>query len=120
MPYPASSPEWPRLKAEMAEVFRSKTRDEWCALLEGTDACFAPVLTVSEATEHPHNVARNAFLTLNGVQQHAPAPRFSTTVPDEPRPPVPVGADTRAVLGQAGFARDEIDRLLASGAVVQA
>ena len=118
--YPASSPEWPRLKAELAEVFRSKTRDEWCALLEGTDACFAPVLTVSEASRHPHNVARNAFLTLNGVLQHAPAPRFSATVPDEPKPPVPVGADSRAVLQEAGIADDEIAALLASGAVVQA
>jgi len=117
--YPAASPEWPRLKAELAEVFRTKTRDEWCALLEGTDACFAPVLTVGEASQHPHNVARQAFLTLNGVMQHAPAPRFSATVPDEPRAPVPGGADSRAVLSAAGFADREIDGLLASGAVIQ-
>jgi alpha-methylacyl-CoA racemase len=117
--YPVASPDWPRLKAELAEVFRSKTRDEWCALLEGTDACFAPVLTVGEASQHPHNVARQAFLTVNGVLQHAPAPRFSATVPDDPRAPVPVGADSRAVLSEAGFAESEIDGLLASGAVIQ-
>ncbi len=117
--YPVANAEWPRLKAELAEVFRGKTRDEWCALLEGTDACFAPVLTVGEASQHPHNVARKAFLTLNGVLQHAPAPRFSATVPDDPRAPVTGGADSRAVLSQAGFADSEIDSLLASGAVVQ-
>jgi alpha-methylacyl-CoA racemase len=117
--YPVASPEWPGLKVELAGIFRSRTRDEWCALLEGTDACFAPVLTVSEASQHPHNVARQAFLTLNGVLQHAPAPRFSATVPDEPKAPVAAGADSRAVLRQAGFADGEIDSLVASGAVVQ-
>ena len=117
--YPVTSPEWPALKAELAAVFRTKTRDEWCALLEGTDACVAPVLTVSEAGGHPHNVARHAFITVNGVVQNAPAPRFSATAPDEPRPPVQAGADTRAVLSQAGFAPDEIDGLLASGAVAE-
>jgi alpha-methylacyl-CoA racemase len=117
--YPAASPEWPRLKAELAAVFRSKTRDEWCALLEGTDACFAPVLTVSEASQHPHNVARKAFVTVNGVLQNSPAPRFSATVPDEPRAPVAAGTDSRGILLQAGFADGEIDALLAAGAVVQ-
>jgi len=117
--YPVTSPEWPALKAELAAVFRTKTRDEWCALLEGTDACVAPVLTVSEAAAHPHNVARRAFVTVDGVVQNAPAPRFSGTAPEEPRPPVRAGADTRAVLGEAGFAADEIDGLLASGAAVQ-
>jgi alpha-methylacyl-CoA racemase len=115
--YPVASPEWPRLKAELAEVFRSKTRDEWCALLEGTDACFAPVLTVGEASRHPHNVARGAFLELNGVVQQAPAPRFSATVPDPPKAPVAAGADSRGILAEAGFSSDEIDGLLASGAV---
>jgi alpha-methylacyl-CoA racemase len=117
--YPVTSPEWPALKAELAAVFRTKTRDEWCALLEGTDACVAPVLTVDEAAAHPHNVARRAFVTVNGVVQNAPAPRFSGTAAGEPRPPVRAGADTRAVLGEAGFAADEIDGLLASGAAVQ-
>jgi alpha-methylacyl-CoA racemase len=117
--YPTASPEWPRLKAELAEVFRSRTRDEWCVLLEGTDACFAPVLTVSEASQHPHNVARKAFVTVNGVLQNSPAPRFSATVPDEPKAPVAAGTDSRGILLQAGFADGEIDALLAAGAVVQ-
>ena len=117
--YPTASPEWPRLKAELAEVFRSRTRDEWCVLLAGTDACFAPVLTLSEASQHPHNVARKAFVTVNGVLQNSPAPRFSATVPDEPKAPVAAGTDSRGILLQAGFADGEIDALLAAGAVVQ-
>jgi alpha-methylacyl-CoA racemase len=119
-PVHANNPEWPRLKAELADVFRARTRDEWCALLEGTDTCFAPVLSVSEASEHPHNVARRAFVTVNGVLQHAPAPRFSGTVPSEPRAPRAVGADTRAILEEAGFGSSDIIGLLAAGAVTEA
>ncbi|MBL8201297.1 MAG: CoA transferase [Chromatiales bacterium] len=118
--HPAADPGWPALKAELAAVFRTRTRDEWCALLEGTDACVAPVLTVAEAGGHPHNVARRAFITVNGVPQSAPAPRFSATAPAEPSPPVSPGTHSRAVLRQAGFPDDEIDQLLAAGAVVQA
>lgn len=116
----ANNPEWPRLKAELAEVFRARTRDEWCALLEGTEACFAPVLSVSEASVHPHNVARQAFIRVNGVLQHAPAPRFSGTAPAEPRAPRAVGADTRAILEEAGYGSSDISELLAAGAVTEA
>jgi alpha-methylacyl-CoA racemase len=118
-PYPSPDPEWPALKADLAAVFRTKTRDAWCALLEGTDACVTPVLAAGEAGMHPHHVARRAFITLNGVEQNAPAPRFSATPPAGPRPPVPAGADTRAVLRQAGIPDGEIDQLLASGAASQ-
>lgn len=118
--FPVTSPRWPALKAELAAVFLTKTQAEWCALLEGTDACVAPVLTVSEASQHPHNVARNAFITVNGVRQNAPAPRFSATVPEPPRAPVRPGADSRSVLLEAGFLGGEIDALLETGAVVQA
>jgi alpha-methylacyl-CoA racemase len=118
--YPAASADWPALKAELAAVFRTRTRDEWCALLEGTDACVAPVLTVSEATAHPHNVARQVFVSVDGVVQNAPAPRFSATRPEHPTAPVRPGGDTRAVLRQAGLPDEEIDSLLASGAAVQA
>ncbi len=118
--YPVANPEWPALKAELAAVFRTKTRDDWCALLEGTDACVAPVLTASEASAHPHNAARQAFITVNGVVQNAPAPRFSSTAPAAPEPPPPPGAHSREVLRQAGFPGHEIDELLAAGAVVQA
>lgn len=75
---------WPPVKATLREVFRSRTRDEWCALLEDTDACFAPVLSLDEAPRHPHNVARGTFIEVEGMIQPAPAPRFSAT----PAPPV--------------------------------
>lgn len=74
-------------KARLADIFRRKTRDEWCVLLEGTDACFAPVLSFTEAPHYPHNRQRNAFITLNGVVQPAPAPRFSRTPAPAPRAP---------------------------------
>ncbi|MFN7931181.1 MAG: CaiB/BaiF CoA-transferase family protein [Blastocatellia bacterium] len=70
---------WPELQEKLAAVFQTKTRDEWCALMEGTDVCFAPVLDLDEAPQHPHNVARQAFVEVNGITQPAPAPRFSRT-----------------------------------------
>ena len=70
---------WPRLKNKMAEVFRTRSREQWCALLEGSDACFAPVLDLDEAPQHPHNIARSTFATVDGITQPAPAPRFSKT-----------------------------------------
>lgn len=70
---------WPLLKIRMADVFRTRTRDEWCEILEGTDACFAPVLDWDEAPKHPHNAARGTYVTLDGILQPAPAPRFSRT-----------------------------------------
>ena len=70
---------WPALKAKLAEIFKGKTRDEWCKVMEGTDICFAPVLTMAEAPKHPHMVAREVFVERHGVTQPAPAPRFSRT-----------------------------------------
>jgi alpha-methylacyl-CoA racemase len=110
---------WARLKPVFAARFRSRTRDEWCALLEGTDVCFAPVLTLAEAPLHPHNVARGTFTTHDGVVQPAPAPRFSRTpgaIAGESRAP---GADTRAVLAAAGFDDAAVAALLASGAAAE-
>ena len=100
---PMDAAKWTELKAELAEVFRGRTRDEWCALLEGTDVCFAPVLGLSEAPAHPHNAARGTFVEIEGLVQNAPAPRFSRSAPGTPRPPRPQGADTRAVLAEAGY-----------------
>jgi alpha-methylacyl-CoA racemase len=80
---------WPAARERLAAVFRTKTRAEWCALLEGTDACFAPVLSLPEAAAHPHNAARGTFVAVDGVMQSSPAPRFSRTVPDKPPPPRP-------------------------------
>ena len=78
---------WPRAKVLIAQRFKTRTRAQWCSLLEGTDVCFAPVLSFAEAPEHPHLKARGTFLEIDGVVQPAPAPRFSRTVPDRPRPP---------------------------------
>ena len=79
MPPQMDRSRWPEAKARLAERFRTRTRDEWCCLLEGSDACFAPVLSMDEAPRHPHNRARHAFIELDGVAQPAPAPRFSRT-----------------------------------------
>lgn len=77
---------WPLMKLRLADVFRTRTRDEWCAVLEGTDACFAPVLDFDEAPYHPHNQARGTFVSVQGVLQPAPAPRFSRTPAAQPSP----------------------------------
>lgn len=110
--------DWPALKAELAEVFRTRTRDEWCALFEGTDGCVTPVLELSEAPRHPHNAARGTFTEIGGVEQAAPAPRYSRTRPETPAAPVRQGADTRAVLAELGLGEGEIDRLVEDGVAV--
>lgn len=79
--------QWPRLRETLAAKFRSRTRDEWCAQLEGTDACFAPVLSMGEAPGHPQAAAREVFVDVGGVRQPSPAPRFSRTVPELPKAP---------------------------------
>jgi alpha-methylacyl-CoA racemase len=76
---------WPGLKAKLAALFATRSRDVWCELLEGTDACVAPVLDWDEAPKHPHNVARETFVEIDGVVQPSPAPRFSRTVPPRPQ-----------------------------------
>jgi alpha-methylacyl-CoA racemase len=108
---------WPELKVRFTEIFATKTRDEWCELLEGTDACFAPVLTMSEAPTHPHNVARGTFVTEYGVPQAAPAPRFSRTPAAIDGPPPHAGQHTAEVLAEFGFDADRIEALRSSGAV---
>ena len=107
---------WPEMREAIAALMRSKTRDEWTALLEGSDACFAPVLTLAEAPAHAHARAREAFVDVAGVRQPAPAPRFSRSAPTAPTAaPVP-GAHTREVLAEAGYTALEIGTLLADGA----
>jgi alpha-methylacyl-CoA racemase len=101
--FPALDPvtvdrEWPSLKDRLAAIFRTRSRDEWCDLFDGSDVCVTPVLTLQEALEHPHNRARGAVLEVDGVMQNAPAPRFSRTPPAAPRPPHAAGADTDQVL----------------------
>lgn len=106
---------WPKLKQQLAAVFRTKTRDEWCEILEGTDVCFAPVLSLTEAPEHPHNKARNTYITVDGMAQPAPAPRFDRTPSKVRHGNRPLGSDTEAVLTEAGFTADEITSLRDSG-----
>jgi len=108
---------WPRLKTRLAEVIRSRTRDEWAAIFEGTDACVAPVLSMSEAPQHPHNRARGSFVEIAGVSQAAPAPRFSRTESSLPHAPRPAGSDTLDVLREAGYDDAAIEALRRSGAL---
>lgn len=103
--------EWPGYKAELAEVFKSKTRDEWCAIMEGTDVCFAPVLSIFEAPEHPHNKARETFIEIDGVVQPAPSPRFSRTIPQVIHGARAPGEDSLSVLQDCGFGEAEIAAL---------
>ncbi len=109
--------QWPALRTALTEVFASRTRDQWCELLEGTDTCFAPVLTMAEAPNHPHNRARGSFIEVDGRLQNAPVPRFSDTAPGRVRGPAPAGADTLAVLADAGFDAAAIAALRDGGAL---
>jgi alpha-methylacyl-CoA racemase len=108
---------WPHGKAVLAAKFREKTRAEWCALLEGTDACVAPVLSLAEAPVHPHNAARGTFVSVDGVIQPGPAPRFSATPCDPPVAPEAAGASTEAALRDWGIAPDRIEALLGFAAI---
>jgi alpha-methylacyl-CoA racemase len=111
---------WPELREALSTIFITRTRAEWSDLLEGSDACFAPVLSLTEAPGHPHARARGAFIEIGGVLQAAPAPRFSRSGVETPRPTPAAGAHSDAVLIEAGFAADEIEALRRSGALVQA
>jgi len=95
---------WPELRSRMADIVRRKSRDEWCAIMEGSDVCFAPVLNMSEAPEHPHMKARATFIERDGVVQPAPAPRFSRTQPEVQRRPPRPGEHTDEVLRDWGVA----------------
>ena len=109
--------QWPALKERLAAIFRTRTRDEWCAVMEGTDVCFAPVLSLDEAHAHPHMAARGTFTEVAGVRQPAPAPRFSRTPGAIERPPSSPGQHTDEVLADWGFDADEVARLRAAGAI---
>jgi len=111
------SAHWPLLKEKMSKVFKMKTRKEWCDILEGSDACFTPVLSMAEAPEHPHMKARKTFTQVDGVMQPAPAPRFSRTKPNISNPPPEPGQDTEAVLIEFGFTAKEIDALRKANAL---
>ena len=106
---------WPVLKDKLAAVIKTKTRDEWDAIMLGSDVCYAPVLSLAEAPRHPHNAARGTFVEIDGVVQPAPAPRFSRTEPQVQGPPQP--ADSAAALQAWGLSGDDVARLSAAGAI---
>ncbi len=108
---------WPELKDKLATLFATRTQAAWCALLEGTDACFAPVLDMDEAARHPHNVARATFVEVDGVSQPAPAPRFSRTTATVGQAASSVGADSDAVLRDWGWSTADIEGLRAQDAL---
>ncbi len=108
---------WPDLKDKLRAIFATKTRDEWDALLEGTDTCYAPVLSPEEATQHAHNVERETFIDVGGMTQAAPAPRFSVTANDAPQPAAHPGQHTDELLERFGIGGDQAAALKASGAV---
>ncbi len=108
---------WPELKEDLRQTFLRKTQDEWCSIMEGTDVCFAPVLSIFEAPDHPHNKARNSFQEIDGVMQPAPAPRFSRTTAEISHGARIPGEDTVSVLKDYGFSSDEIDTLSADGVI---
>jgi alpha-methylacyl-CoA racemase len=107
---------WPQLKTRLRKVFIGQTQAEWCALMEHTDVCFAPVLTMSEAAVHPHNQQRQTFVEHGGLVQPSPAPRFSRTTAALSHAPARPGAHTQEVLTNAGYSSGDIDHLLTNGA----
>ena len=108
---------WPALKEQLAAIFASEPRAHWCDLMEGTDICFAPVLSMAEAPGHPHNASRGSFIEVAGATQPAPAPRYSATRTDPPRPAPEVGADSDSLLTDLGYDAHKIAALRKTGAV---
>lgn len=115
---PQNNPKsWPQLKKRFADLFKTKTRDQWCELLEGTDACFAPVLDLEECISHPHNQHRGIYQSVGGVTHPAPAPRFSKTASEISSGASSIGSDSAAILKDWGLSDARIDRLVAEGIV---
>ena len=108
---------WPEFAGRLQEIFLTKTRDEWCEIFDGSDACFAPVLSLTEAAQHPHAQARNAYADIDGVIQPAPAPRFSRTPAEIQSPPPEPGQHTEEVLLDWGFNGERIAELLADNII---
>src|SRR5690606_13860220 len=116
LPQQNSVPDWPEIAARFAAVFASRTRQEWSEVFAGTDACVAPVLSMSEAPTHPHNIARATFVEHAGFQYPAPTPRFAS-VGGEGTPPVEPSGTTDELLGGLGYTADRIAALRAAGTV---
>ncbi|MBS1104645.1 MAG: L-carnitine dehydratase/bile acid-inducible protein [Deltaproteobacteria bacterium] len=117
LPHQMDRSGWPKLKERLAAIFKTRTRDEWCEVMEGTDVCFAPVLSLAEAPEHPHMKARDTFVEVEGVRQPGPAPRFSRTPGVIERPPAHAGEHTDEALADWGFPSGDVAQLRKSGAI---
>jgi alpha-methylacyl-CoA racemase len=117
LPRQNERPSWPRMKERLKALFLTKTRDEWCKIMEGTDICFAPVLSMDEAPQHPHNQLRGTFVMQDGVTQPAPAPRFSRTPSAIQCPPAAPGQHTEEALRDWGFSSTELEKLRNCGAI---
>lgn len=117
LPRQNDRPAWPALKDQVAKIFKTKTREEWCKIMEGSEVCFAPVLSMQEAPNHPHNRQRGTFVEVDGVVQPAPAPRFSRTPSAIQRPPAVPGEHTDEALRDWGLSAAELSQLHSSGAV---
>lgn len=107
---------WPELKRRLTEIFLAKTRDEWCEIFEGTDACFSPVLSLSEAPHHPHNIARETYTVVNNILQPSPAPKFSKSKILQCNPVNPAAVNTQDILTELGYSSEERDYLLKTAA----
>ncbi len=110
---------WPAMKERVRALFKTKTRDQWCKIMEGSDVCFAPVLSMDEAPEHPHNRHRGTFVESGGVRQPGPAPRFSRTPSEIQRPPARPGEHTEEALSDWGFSANDLARLRECGAIAR-
>lgn len=117
MPRQMDRKAWPDLKEKFAALFKTKTRAEWCKIMEGSDICFAPVLSMAEAPQHPHNQLRGTFVEVEGVVQPGPAPRFSRTPSKIQRPPAKPGEHTEEALREWGFSTTELEKLRGAGAI---
>ncbi len=117
LPHQMDRTKWPEMHERLRAVFKTKTRDEWCTIMEGTDVCFAPVLSIEEAPNHRHNKTRGTFVEIDGQIQPAPAPRFSRTNPEIQGPPPEPGQHTDEALADWGFAEREIKKLRKAGVV---
>jgi alpha-methylacyl-CoA racemase len=117
LPAQMDKAQWPAMRERFAAIFREKTRDEWCAIMEGSDICFAPVLSFAEAADHPHNKARGAYVDIDGIVQPAPAPKFSRTPASVKHGPPVYGAQTEETLARWGFSSSEIAALSAAKAI---
>ncbi|MCK9994578.1 MAG: alpha-methylacyl-CoA racemase [Alphaproteobacteria bacterium] len=119
LPGQSDAAKWPEMRERLRTIFLSKTRDEWCAIMEGSDVCFAPILNLEESMAHPHNVARGSFVKVDGIMQPGPAPRFERTKCEIQKPPSVPGEDTDKALAAWGFSGTEIAALHKAGVVKQ-